>query len=474
MKYSLEDLESWLQTPSEYEALEFKEARNNYSVDKLINYCVAISNEGGGHLIFGVSDQQPRQVVGSNLYLEISDQNAIKAYILQKLQIRIELTEIFHPNGRVIVFDIPGRPSGHPVHIDGRYLMRLGESIVLMTQDVLKSIFAEGHSDWADLSAKENLDEDDVVALLDTQAFFDFLKLPYPSSRNGVIEKLKNERLISFKNGLWLITNIAAILFAKDLSTFSNELARKGVRVVVYEGEDKTLTKEDKLEFKGYAVAFISLLEFVHSLAPLNKSVEQVVREEVKMFPKQALRELIANALVHQDFLASGMSVMIEMYSDRVEISNPGIPPIKVERFIDDFRSRNERLANLMRRFGICEEKGSGVDKVIHTVELFQLPPPDFRVSDHRTTAILFAHQDFSKMSKDDRVRACYQHCCLMYVSNKKMSNQSLRERFGLPESKVATVSTLIALTKDLELIKADESETLSTRYAKYVPFWAN
>lgn len=154
MKYSLEDLESWLQTPSEYEALEFKEARNNYSVDKLINYCVAISNEGGGHLIFGVSDQQPRQVVGSNLYLEISDQNAIKAYILQKLQIRIELTEIFHPNGRVIVFDIPGRPSGHPVHIDGRYLMRLGESIVLMTQDVLKSIFAEGHSDWADLSAK--------------------------------------------------------------------------------------------------------------------------------------------------------------------------------------------------------------------------------------------------------------------------------------------------------------------------------
>ena len=167
------------------------------------------------------------------------------------------------------------------------------------------------------------------------------------------------------------------------------------------------------------------------------------------------------------------MSVMIEMYSDRVEISNPGTPPIKVERFIDEYRSRNERLADLMRRFGICEEKGSGVDKVIFAVEAYQLPPPNFRVGEHRTTAILYAHQDFSQMGKEDRIRACYQHCCLMYVSNKKMSNQSLRDRFGLSETRVATVSTVISAAKDAGLIKPDESETLSSRYAKYNPFWA-
>lgn len=191
------------------------------------------------------------------------------------------------------------------------------------------------------------------------------------------------------------------------------------------------------------------------------------------MFPKQALRELIANALVHQDFDATGASVMVEMYADRVEVSNPGLPAIDVARFIDEYRSRNDRLADLMRHLGICEEKGSGVDKVVGAAELYQLPAPDFRVGDLRTTAVLFAHQEFAQMSKGDRVRACYQHCCLQYVSNQLMSNLSLRERFRLAESKAATVSQVIGATKDAGLIKVDDSETMSTRYARYLPFWA-
>jgi ATP-dependent DNA helicase RecG len=208
-------------------------------------------------------------------------------------------------------------------------------------------------------------------------------------------------------------------------------------------------------------------------LSPQNRCVEEVVREEVKMFPIQALRELIANALIHQDFLATGSSVMIEMYSDRVEISNPGIPPIQIERFIDEYRSRNEQLADLMRRFGICEEKGSGIDKVIHAAEVYQLPAPDFRAGETRTTAILFAHKNFADMSQTDRIRACYQHCCLLYISNQRMSNQSLRQRFRFNKSKTATVSLVIGATKEAGLIKPDESESTSTRYARYLPFWA-
>lgn len=211
----------------------------------------------------------------------------------------------------------------------------------------------------------------------------------------------------------------------------------------------------------------------MHSAAPQNHFVEQVVREEVKMFPRQALRELIANALVHQDFLITGASVMIEMFSDRVEISNPGIPPISVDRFIDEYRSRNELLADFMRRLGFCEEKGSGIDKVVKLAEIFQLPAPDFRVGESRTTAVLFAHQEFSDMSKGDRIRACYQHCCLLYVSNQRMSNQTLRDRFKLPESAAATVSLVIGAAKDAGLIKPDDTETSSTRYARYLPFWA-
>ena len=194
--------------------------------------------------------------------------------------------------------------------------------------------------------------------------------------------------------------------------------------------------------------------------------------KDVKRCPRSR-SELIANALVHQDFLTTGASVMIEVFTDRVEISNPGIPPIRVERFIDEYRSRNELLADIMRRLGICEEKGSGIDKVIRAAEVFQLPAPDFRVGEMRTTAVLFAHQDFVDMNKKDRIRACYEHCCLLYVSNQRMSNQTLRERFNLPESAAATVSVIMGAAKEAGVIKPDSAETNSTRYARYLPFWA-
>jgi ATP-dependent DNA helicase RecG len=263
------------------------------------------------------------------------------------------------------------------------------------------------------------------------------------------------------------------LLLAKTLEPFPTEVSRKAPRVVLYDGVSKLETRMEQFGKKGYAVGFENLLSFVHGLAPSNKVIEQAIRHEVKMFPLQALRELIANALIHQDFNAVGGSVMIEMYSDRVEISNPGTPPISPERFIDEYQSRNERLADLMRRMGVCEEKGSGIDKVVSASEVYQLPAPDFRVGAHRTTAVLFAHKDFSEMSKSDRVRACYQHCCLAYVTNQRMTNKSLRERFRLPEGKAANVSQVITACQEAGKIKLDDSDTTSKRYARYLPYWA-
>ncbi len=467
---SLESLARWLVETPEGEHLEFKEAKQQYDTTKLLRYCAALANEQGGYLVLGVSDKLPRRVVGSHAFQNTGE---IKSRILETLRIRVEIVELDHPDGRVLVFDVPSRPAGTPLALEGAYWMRSGEELVTMTPDFLKRIFAEGQADWFEQPAKENATADEIVALLDTQSFFELMSLPYPTSRDGVLARLQQERLIEDHASGWVITNLAAVLLAKRLDAFSPALARKAARVVIYDGVNKLKTREDKLGNKGYAVGFENLIDFVHSAAPQNRFVEQVVREEVKMFPRQAIRELVANGLVHQDFLASGASVMIEMYSDRLEVSNPGLPPIRVERFIDEYRSRNERLAELMRRMGICEEKGSGIDKVVSAAEVYQLPAPDFRIGDTRTTAILFAHQDFAEMSKTDRVRACYQHCCLKYVSNQRMSNQSLRERFRLPESKAAIASQVISATKDAELIKPDESETSSTRYARYLPFWA-
>jgi ATP-dependent DNA helicase RecG len=469
---TFEFLSRWLMASAETEHLEFKEAKQQYDTGKLFEYCVALANEGGGHLVLGVTNAPPRKIVGTEAFRSPDALNRIKLQIVEKLHIRADTTELLHADGRVLVFRIPARPSGQPIALDGAYLMRAGESVVPMTPDQLKRIFAEGEPDWFSQPAKENAAPDDVIALLDTQTFFDLLKQPYPTMRDGVIEKLESKGLITKSLSGWTISNLAAIVLAKKLDAFGSSLARKAPRVVIYEGKDKLITKDDKHGNRGYAVGFASLIDFVHSSAPQNRFVEQAIREETKMFPKQALRELIANALVHQDFTETGTSVMIEMYVDRVEISNPGVPPIDVQRFIDEHSSRNEKLADLMRLLGICEEKGSGVDKVVSSAEYFQLPAPNFRVGTLRTTAIMYAHKDFSDMSKEDRIRACYQHCCLLYVSNQRMSNQSIRERFGLAEDKAVTASQVISATKDAGLIKADVAETASTRYSRYLPFW--
>lgn len=470
MKITLNQLEAWLSLPKETETIEFKEAKNTYSEEKLLEYCVAIANEKGGYLILGVSDQNPRQIVGTKAF---NDLNKIKSRVLDALRIRVNIHEVYSlEQKRVLVFEIPSRPTATPLSIKGTYFMRSGEQLVGMTPDQLKRIFAEDKQEWGMAVVKDNLTGADIISLLDTQSYFDLMGVPYPESQKSVLSRLLKEELITQRPSGWGITQMAAILLAKKLEDISSELARKATRFVIYDGKNKTKTKVERLGVKGYAVGFEVLVDLVHSSAPQNHFVEVAIREEVKMFPRQALRELIANALVHQDFSETG-HVFIEMYDDRVEISNPGTPPINVQRFIDEFKSRNERLADIMRRMGICEEKGSGVDKVIHLAEQFQLPAPDFRANDIRTTAVLFSHQEFSKMSKDDRIRACYQHCCLMYLSNQKMSNNSLRERFLIPAERVATVSNVIAATKEQQLIRIDDSETTSTRYARYLPFWA-
>ena len=469
MTTTIQQIDTWRAAHSEHQRLEFKEAKTQFDNRKLYKYCVALANESGGHVLLGVEDAPPRKVVGTAAF---NDPVEMAAKLFHALGFRVEIEEVMHPDGRVLVFHIPERPLGTVYDFEGAYLMRAGEELLPMSEDRLRAIFAEGQPDWLSQPALKDCDADKVVQLLDTQSYFDLLHLPYPVNRPGVLERFESEKLIQRVGAGWTITNLGGMLFAKKLEQF-DRLARKAARVIVYEGTNKLKTKLDRPGSRGYAVGFQGLVEFINGLVPSNEMIEQALRREVKMFPEIAVRELVANALIHQDFTESGASVMIEIYDDRMEISNPGKPFISPDRFIDEYRSRNERLADLMRRLGICEEKGSGVDKVIEAAEVFQLPAPDFRVGERRTTVVLFGHQDVDEMDRNDRIRACYQHCCLRYVMNEKMTNQSLRERFKLPESKVATVSQIIAATVDAGKIKVADPSQTSTRYRNYVPFWA-
>lgn len=350
--------------------------------------------------------------------------------------------------------------------------MRSGETLAPMSEDRLRTIFAEGTPDWLEEPSLSGLSGQDIVDLLDTQTFFELLQQPYPTDRAGVLDRLHRERLIDRVGSSFTIRRIGGLLLAKRLDQF-NDLARKAPRVVVYTDTSKLNTRSDQSGNRGYAVGFQELVSYVMSQLPQNEIIENALRKRVKLLPEEAIRELVANALIHQDFTVSGVSPMVEVYSNRIEISNPGEPIVPVERFIDGYQSRNERLADLMRRMDICEEKSSGIDRVVHTVEFYQLPAPDFRASYRRTIVTVFGLRSFDEMDRNDRVRACYQHCALKRVFSQWMTNQSLRERFGLPESKAAITSQIIAATVEAGLIKSDEAVGGSRRFARYIPFWA-
>lgn len=464
-----QQIDIWLASPSEHEHLEFKEAKQQFDNTKLFKYCVAIANEGGGHLVLGVSDARPRRVVGSQAF---DNPLAMAAKVFEKIGFRVDFEAVSHPQGRVVVIQIPGRPRGTAYAFEGAYLMRVGESLQPMSEDQLRRIFDEGKPDWLAQPARINCSAQDVVQWLDTQTFFDLRSLPYPSDREGVLSMLASERLIERKRDGYTISNLAAVLLAKELKNFET-VARKAARVIVYDGNNKLKTKSDLPGTKGYAVGFQGLVDYVMGQLPQNELIEDALRVEAKLLPKVVIRELLANALIHQDFTQTGMSPVVEVYADRVEISNPGTPVVPVERFVDGYESRNERLADLMRRFGICEEKGSGVDRTIEAAELRQLPAPDFRSEQGRTVVIVYGPRSFRLMNKGDRIRACYQHSALQWVQRQQMTNQSLRERFKLSDSSAATVTKIITDTIDAGLIKLDPNAAVSKKYARYLPIWA-
>lgn len=462
-------IDLWRAMKSETQNLEFKEAANQYDTRKLCRYCVAIANEGGGYLVLGIADKPPRLVVGS---LAFPDNQSTAEKLFAWLGFRVDVETVHHPQGRVVVFSIPGRPKGTAYHHEGAYLMRSGEDLVPMTEDQLRKIFAEGQPSWLQKPALRDASAQDVVQLLDTQTFFDLVRLPYPTDQTGVIARLLDEHLIERSAAGFNILHIGAVLLAKNMRQFPDS-SRKAVRVIAYAGESKMQTVSDVTGEKGYAVGFAGLVQQVMGKLPQNEVIEGAIRKEVKLLPEVLVRELLANALIHQDFEMGGTSPVVEVFCNRVEISNPGEPIVPVERFIDGYQSRNELLADLMRRFGICEEKSSGIDRVIEAAEIMQLPAPEFLTSHHRTIVVIHGPRPFRDMNGSDRVRACYQHCVLQYVLRKQMTNQSLRERFGLPEGNSNTVSQIITATMEQRLVKSDPNAPDSRRYARYIPMWA-
>ncbi|MDA7963680.1 ATP-binding protein [Ruegeria sp.] len=325
---------------------------------------------------------------------------------------------------------------------------------------------------WEHGNAKTYVTSDTVLSEIDYAAYFALTKQPLPDNRQHILEKLEADRLIKKDVGdRWNILNLGAILFATDMTLFDGSLARKAVRFVKYEGADRTTTVTHRQDGKkGYAAGFEGLLSYINGLLPQNELIGQALREAHPLFPQLSVRELVANALIHQDMTITGAGPLIELFSDRLEITNPGCPLVDTDRMIDlPPRSRNEAIASLMRRMGMCEEQGSGLDKVFGEVEMSQLPAPLLKANADSMQVVLYGPRTFADMTAEERIRACYFHAVLKSMAGERMRNATLCERLGIDQRNAAQATTVIRKTMDADLIKyADEEHPR----AGYYPWW--
>ena len=466
----------------ETEWVEFK--HNNDSPQDIGEYISALANGAAlndkqyAYVLWGIHDQT-HAIVGTTFSPSTAKvgNEPLENWLLRKLnpQVDFRFHELTVDDSRVVVLEL-ARASQRPVAFVNDEFIRVGsvkkklrehpEKEAALWNVFQRVSFEEG-------KAAEQMCDEDVLLKLDYPAYFDLLGVPTPDGYAAILNALLQEKLIARCDaGGWDITNVGAILFARELNDFPG-IRRKAMRVIQYRGAGRIDTLKEQEGKLGYAVGFQRMIDYIMALVPTNEVIEQSLRKTVPMFPELAVRELVANALIHQDFLLTGAGPMVEIFDDRIEITSPGRPLVETERFVDTPpRSRNETLASLMRRFGICEERGSGIDKVVWEVEFFQLPAPLFEAPGEFTKAVLFAYKRLSDMDKAERVRACYLHACLRYVMSQPVNNASIRTRFGISEKNGAQASRLLREALDSSRIVLRDPQA-GYRNRAYLPFWA-
>ena len=247
----------------------------------------------------------------------------------------------------------------------------------------------------------------------------------------------------------------------------------QAIRVVQYEDDTKLKILKEYNGTKGYAVGFEGLMGFLEALLPSEEVITESIRKTVTKYPMIALREIIANALIHLDFTVSGSSPLVEIFQSRIEVTNPGLPLIDINRFIDNPpKSRNEILSSLMRRLKMCEELGSGWDRIALECEIMQLPAPKIVLYEENTKVTLFSGLPFASIPHEEKLWSCYLHACIKYLTHEGLTNSSLRQRFGLGDTASAQISRLIKEAVSIGLIKLFDENT-APKHMKYIPAWA-
>lgn len=459
----------------EFKANDYAPVNTGQLISALANGAVLEKKEEA-YLVFGVDNT--KQVVGTTFnpesHAETSQplQNYFATNLSDADPVRYFVTE--RDGKRVVVVVIP-RAKVYPVKFKGVEYIRVGSAKKKLSEhpeiarklweEILRVSFEDGH-------ASELVTRDRIFDLLDFTPYFTLREAQVPSNRDTILELMINEGVVVPKLGRFFITNLGALLFARDMNSFES-LMNKGVRLIKYRGADKTAVERSMDGHRGYAVGVNELFDYTMLLLPSEEYMDGQARKTRIVFPKRAVRELITNMIMHQDLSISGYAPRIEIYDDRVEFTNPGVPVIGIDRFLDSNMSRNPKLARLMRFMKLAEERGMGIDIVEAECEAKYLPSPSIMNSDGLTRVTIFDHKSLRQFNSRDRINLVYMHCSLQYVKHLPMANESLRSRFaeGVLSSTVA--SRWINEAIDAGMIKPFDPNSTSRRHANYIPTWA-
>jgi predicted HTH transcriptional regulator len=481
MAKALELLRASLEPPQhELNELDWKAA---LSPDKkrLTEHLSALSNlPGGGYLVYGVGSTGVPVGVTQPEVEKVINQLANLGWEALEPPLALDHAIETYGTARLLVVHVP-ESAVKPVHLRGKGLehafIRSGGTTRGASRQEIGTLMLHSRTPrWEELHASVLLTDAELRARLNAEPIVKMLERPLPPGEEEWLTWLTTERFVSREPaGGGYVTNLGAMAAARKLDEFP-DLNRKVVRIVVYDGLNKAKTKRERTGTMGYAISFQAVLQFVTTLLPQSEVIEQALREKRTVYPEIALREIIANALIHQDFSITGAGPLIEIFDDRIEVSNPGglLPSKRLDRLIGTQpESRNELLAGAFRRYKICEERGSGLLKAGLEVEMYGLPPIQFEAGATYFKVTIYAPRTFAQMSPRERLNACYQHAVLKHYSDGAMTNTSLRDRLKMPETQRSMVSVLIQEAVDQKLIKPADPENKSRKFAEYVPAWA-
>ena len=460
--------------PNELNELDWKSGLSD-KTERMAQHLSAFANRnGGGLLVFGVHDDGTCFSMNKAEIDKIVQKlgNIAKNNLSYSIPIEHSVMDF---DGHSLLFIYIPEQKDKPVHLRGHDLYtayhRSAGQTVKMSRNQVKALIATSEGiTFEQKIAQNNLTKGDILKLLNYKALFRLLDKQIPLSEDAIIERLTQYHLCERKGESWAITNLGAILFAAELQKFPS-MAGHEVIVRKYIGENNRQQVFEQHGAYGYAVGFEGLVDFVMNITSTEDI--KVKRESIPTYPRIAIREFIANALVHQDFGITGMPVTIEIFSNRISITNAGAPLNDINRLIDlPPQSRNEELAQMMFTLGICERRGSGIDRAIAAIEEMLLPPVKFTKSEQHTRIFMFPQKSYNEMSKQEKILACYQHACLRYEDGGTINNQSVRERFKLPKNNTSVVSRIISETQTAGLIKPADIETASKKYMTYIPYY--